>query len=118
MEQADTCMDNIQKSPPYLSQPEDECPSNCECFKKVGGRGSMIPWVTGRTTCSSKDRIAELRPIADRYSITRFEPREWRAHNLKLFQQSNSEIHDAQYVIQFKLLCVLNFQLFKTTLYK
>lgn len=65
--------------------------------------GPLGPWATGRVTCSREGGITGLRPVADQYSITRYGPNEWRAHNLSVFQQSDERIRDAQYVIQYNL---------------
>lgn len=56
------------------------------------------PWATGQVSCSPKGGITGLRPVADRYSVTRHGPSEWRAHNLNIFLQSNEKVADAQYV--------------------
>lgn len=92
------CGDNVEKPPLYLPQPEDEYPS-----KPEHTMGPLGPWATGKVTCSRETGITGLRPVADQYSITRYGPSEWRAHNLSIFQQSNERICDAQYVIQYNL---------------
>ncbi|KYN13890.1 Tektin-4 [Trachymyrmex cornetzi] len=93
--------DNAEKPPLYLPQPEDEYPP------KPGHTMEPIgPWATGKVTCSREGGITGLRPVADRYSITRYGPSEWRAHNLSIFQQSNKRICDAQYLLIVSLFCV------------
>lgn len=93
MERGDGCGDNIEKPPSYLPQPEDDYPLKPEC--SIEPFGSCA---TGCVTCSTKGGITGLRPVVDQYSITRYGPSEWRAHNLNIFQQSNEKICDAQYV--------------------
>lgn len=84
------CGDQVEKPPPYLPQPEDEYPSKPE--------QTMGPWAAGRVTCSREGGLTGLRPVADQYSITRYGPSEWRAHNLSVFRQSDERIRDSQYV--------------------
>ncbi|XP_011695927.1 PREDICTED: tektin-4 [Wasmannia auropunctata] len=83
--------DTAEKPPLYLPQSEDEYPS-----KPENTMGPLGPWATGKVTCSREGGITGLRPVADRYSITRYGPSEWRAHNLSIFQQSNERICEAQ----------------------
>ncbi|RLU17935.1 hypothetical protein DMN91_010174 [Ooceraea biroi] len=83
--------DGTEKPPLYFPQPEDEYPS-----KPDYSMGPLDPWATGKLTCSPKGGITGLRPVANRYSITRCGPSEWRAHNSSVFQQSNEKICDAQ----------------------
>lgn len=97
MEHRDDCGDNTEKPPLYFPQPEDEYPPKPEDSIEPLG-----PWATGRVTRSLKSGITGLRPVADRYSITRYGPSEWRAHNLSIFQHSNEKICDAQYAIRHK----------------
>ncbi|XP_018371091.1 PREDICTED: tektin-4 [Trachymyrmex cornetzi] len=93
--------DNAEKPPLYLPQPEDEYPP------KPGHTMEPIgPWATGKVTCSREGGITGLRPVADRYSITRYGPSEWRAHNLSIFQQSNKRICDAQVAADRAKQCV------------
>ncbi|GAB1865925.1 Tektin [Camponotus japonicus] len=100
MEQGDGCGDNVEKPPPYLPQPEDDYPPKPECSIE-----SLGPWATGSVTCS-KGGIIGLRPVVDRYTITRYGPSEWRAHNLNIFQQSNEKICDAQVTANNAKQCV------------
>ncbi|XP_012537478.1 tektin-4 [Monomorium pharaonis] len=95
------CVDNVEKPPFYLPQPEDEYPS-----KPEHTMGSLGPWATGKVTCSREGGITGLRPVADRYSITRYGPSEWRAHNLSIFQQSNERICNAQVTASGAKQCV------------
>ncbi|KYM98178.1 Tektin-4 [Cyphomyrmex costatus] len=95
------CGDNTEKSPLYLPQPEDEYPPKPEHTMEPIG-----PWATGKVTCSRGGGITGLRPVADRYSITRYGPSEWRAHNLNIFQQSNERICDAQIAADRAKQCV------------
>lgn len=101
MELGDACGDNIEKPPSYLSQPEDDYPPKPEYSMEPRG-----PWATGSVTCSIKGGITGLRPVADQYSITRYGPSEWRAHNLNTFQQSNEKICDAQITASNAKQCV------------
>lgn len=80
------------KPPPYLPQPEDAFPIAPE-----ETMGALGPWATGRVTFTPKDGLTGVRPVVDRYSVTKFGAPQWRAHNLKFFQQSNEKIRDAQY---------------------
>ncbi|XP_011639079.1 tektin-4 isoform X1 [Pogonomyrmex barbatus] len=100
MDHENGCGD-IEKPPLYLPQPEDEYPS-----KPERTMGPLGPWATGRITCSCKGGITGLRPVADRYSVTRYGPSEWRAHNLSVFQQSNEKICDAQVTATGAKQCV------------
>ncbi|XP_012054472.1 PREDICTED: tektin-4 [Atta cephalotes] len=95
------CGDNAEKPPLYLPQPEDEYPPKFEhAMEPIG------PWATGKVTCSREGGITGLRPVADRYSITRYAPSEWRAHNLNIFQQSDERIYDAQVAADRAKQCV------------
>ncbi|XP_048512381.1 tektin-4-like [Athalia rosae] len=80
-----------EKPPPYFPQPEDFLPA-----KSDGEMGPIGPWATGRTVFTPGGGFTGLRPVSDRYSITRFSPGEWRAHNRTFFNESNRMIHDAQ----------------------
>ncbi|KYN43031.1 Tektin-4 [Trachymyrmex septentrionalis] len=95
------CGDNAEKPPFYLPQPEDEYPPKLEHTMEPIG-----PWATGKVTCSREGGITGLRPVADRYSITRYAPSEWRAHNLSIFQQSDERICDAQVAANRAKQCV------------
>ncbi|XP_071630899.1 tektin-4 [Temnothorax longispinosus] len=101
MEHECGCGDNVEKPPLYLPQPEDEYPS-----KPEHTMGPLGPWATGRVTCSREGGITGLRPVADQYSITRYGPSEWRAHNLSIFQQSNEKIRDSQVTASAAKQCV------------
>ncbi|KAM0731964.1 Tektin-4 [Formica fusca] len=101
MERGDGCGDNIEKPPSYLPQPEDDYPLKPEC--SIEPFGSCA---TGCVTCSTKGGITGLRPVVDQYSITRYGPSEWRAHNLNIFQQSNEKICDAQVTASNAKQCV------------
>ncbi|XP_019883437.1 tektin-4 [Camponotus floridanus] len=96
----DDCGDN-KKPPPYLPQSEDDYPPKPECLMEPLG-----PWATGSVTCSTKGGITGLRPVVDRYTITRYGPSEWRAHNLNIFQESNEKICDAQVTANNAKQCV------------
>ncbi|XP_029155600.1 tektin-4-like isoform X1 [Nylanderia fulva] len=101
VEHGDACGDNVEKPPPYLPQPEDDYPPKPECSMEPLG-----PWATGSVTCSTKGGITGLRPVTDRYSITRYGPSEWRAHNWNTFQQSDEKIYDAQVTASHAKQCV------------
>ncbi|KAL6440469.1 hypothetical protein ACFW04_003176 [Cataglyphis niger] len=101
MDRGDRCGDNMEKPPLYLPQPEDDYPSKPECSMESDG-----PCATGCETYSTKGGITGLRAVADQYSITRYGPSEWRAHNLNIFQQSNEKIYDAQVTISNAKECV------------
>ncbi|XP_067210904.1 tektin-4 isoform X1 [Linepithema humile] len=101
MEHRNDCGDNVEKPPPYFPQLEDEYPPKPEDSMESPG-----PWATGRVTRSLKSGITGLRPVADRYSITRYGPSEWRAHNLSIFQHSNEKICDAQITATNAKQCV------------
>ncbi|KAG5315750.1 TEKT4 protein, partial [Acromyrmex insinuator] len=95
------CGDNAEKPPLYLPQPEDKYPPKLEHTMEPIG-----PWATGKVTCSRENGITGLRPVADRYSITRYGPSEWRAHNLSIFQQSNERVHDARVAADRAKQCI------------
>ncbi|KAL2721269.1 tektin-4 isoform X2 [Vespula maculifrons] len=88
-------------SPMYLPQPGDELPVQDE-----GPMDATTPWATGRVTYTPQGGITGLRPVADRYSITRFGPSEWRAHNLTFFQQSDENIQKAQHATFAAKQCI------------
>nr|XP_031850473.1 tektin-4-like isoform X2 [Nomia melanderi] len=89
------------KPPPYLPQPEDAFPVAPE-----ETMGALGPWATGRVTFTPKDGLTGVRPVVDRYSVTKFGAPQWRAHNLKFFQQSDEKIRDAQLAISNARRCV------------
>ncbi|XP_076278807.1 tektin A isoform X1 [Lasioglossum baleicum] len=89
------------RSAPYFPQPGDELPAQPEASMDALG-----PWATGRVTFTPKDGLTGVRPVVDRYSVTKFGAPQWRAHNLKFFQQSNEKIRDAQLAISNAKRCV------------
>ncbi|KAL0121829.1 hypothetical protein PUN28_006945 [Cardiocondyla obscurior] len=95
------CGDSVEKPPPFLPQPKDGYP-----LKPEHTMGPVGPWATGSVTCSREDGITGLRPVADRYSITRHGPSEWRAHNSSVFQQSNERICNSQVTTADAKQCV------------
>ncbi|KAL2720721.1 tektin-4 isoform X2 [Vespula squamosa] len=92
---------NEKVVPMYLPQPGDELPVTEE-----GPMNATTPWATGRVTYTPEGGITGLRPVADRYSITRFGPSEWRAHNLSFFQQSDENIQKAQHATFAAKQCI------------
>ncbi|XP_076642532.1 tektin A [Halictus rubicundus] len=86
---------------PYFPQPGDELPAQPEASMDALG-----PWATGRVTFAPKDGLTGVRPVVDRYSVTKFGAPQWRAHNLKFFQQSNEKIRDAQLAVSNAKRCV------------
>ncbi|XP_047349358.1 tektin-4 [Vespa velutina] len=93
---------NEQKiNPMYLPQPGDELP-----MKDEGPMDATTPWATGQVTYTPQAGITGLRPVADRYSITRFGPSEWRAHNHTFFQQSDENIQKAQHATFAAKQCI------------
>ncbi|XP_015428423.1 PREDICTED: tektin-4 [Dufourea novaeangliae] len=89
------------RPPPYLPQPGDELPA-----QPGGSMDPIGPWATGRVTFTPKDGLTGVRPVHDRYSVTQFGAPQWRAHNLKFFQQSSEKIRDAQLAIHKAKECV------------
>lgn len=81
-----------EKAPAYFPQPEDALPR-----KPEGPMKAIGPWATGRVTYSPTDGMTGLRPVVDRYSITRYSAVQWRAHNRKFFDQAKAMIDRAQY---------------------
>ncbi|XP_024938410.1 tektin-4 isoform X2 [Cephus cinctus] len=79
------------EQPPYFPQPGDDLPTKAE-----GPMGPIGPWATGRMSFRPTAGITGIRPVVDRYSVTRFSPAEWRAHNKTFFDQSNEKIHEAR----------------------
>ncbi|XP_033332502.2 tektin A isoform X1 [Megalopta genalis] len=86
---------------PYFPQPGDELPAQPEASMDPIG-----PWATGRATYTPKDGLTGVRPVVDRNSVTKFGAPQWRAHNLKFFQQSNEKIQAAQLAISNAKRCV------------
>ena len=82
---------NGDTAPPYFPQPDDDLPAKSE-----GPMNAIGAWGTGRVTYSPKAGITGVRPVVDRYSMTRYSPAQWRAHNRTLFDQSDAKIADAQ----------------------
>ncbi|KAF7992885.1 hypothetical protein HCN44_005229 [Aphidius gifuensis] len=82
-----------QSTPPYFPQPDDDLPA-----KDEGPMMPLGPWATGRVVYSPINGMTGLRPVVDRYSITRFSPAEWRLHNKSFFDQSKHTINDAKFV--------------------
>ncbi|XP_078050189.1 tektin A [Augochlora pura] len=89
------------RPPPYFPQPGDELPAQPEASMDPVG-----PWATGRVTFTPQDGLTGVRPVVDRNSVTKFGAPQWRAHNLKFFQQSNEKIHAAQLAIGNAKKCV------------
>lgn len=77
--------------PAYFPQAGDNLPAASE-----GPMQAIGPWATGRVTYNHVAGMTGLRPVVDRYSITRYSPAEWRAHNLTFFDQSSARIADAR----------------------
>ncbi|XP_034182838.2 tektin A [Osmia lignaria lignaria] len=90
-----------EKPPPYLPQPGDELPAKLDAQMDAIG-----PWATGRVKYTPEDGLTGVRPVADRYSITQFGAPQWRANNMRFFQQSNEKIQDAQLAISKARRCV------------
>lgn len=90
MEPADNA---AEKPPPYLPQPGDELPAKLDAQMDAIG-----PWATGRVKYTPEDGLTGVRPVADRCSITQFGAPQWRANNMRFFQQSNEKIEEAQCV--------------------
>ncbi|KAI4494784.1 hypothetical protein M0804_000985 [Polistes exclamans] len=90
-----------KKNPLYFPQPGDELP-----MKDEGPMDETGPWATGRVTYTPQGGITGLRPVADRYSITRFGPSEWRQHNHTFFQQSDENIRKAQHATFAAKQCI------------
>ncbi|KAK2578310.1 hypothetical protein KPH14_002585 [Odynerus spinipes] len=88
-------------APLYFPQPGDELP-----MKEEGSMDATGPWATGRVQYTPQGGITGLRPVADRYSITRFGPSEWRSHNHKFFQQSDENIKKAQHATFAAKQCI------------
>lgn len=72
-----------QPPPPYFPQPGDDRP-----IKPDGPMGPIGPWATGRPVFTPTAGMTGVRPVVDRYSITRYSPAEWRAHNQVFFDQN------------------------------
>ncbi|KAK0092136.1 hypothetical protein PV326_002110 [Microctonus aethiopoides] len=83
----------IELQSPYFPQPGDDLPAEDEGPMKPVG-----PWATGRPVFSPTSGLTGLRPVVDRYSITRYSPAQWRAHNQTFFNQSTKTIVDARSV--------------------
>lgn len=80
-----------ERPAPYFPQPGDELPAQPEA-----SMGPIGPWATGRVTFTPQDGLTGVRPVVDRYSVTKFGAAQWRANNMRFFQQSNEKIRDAQ----------------------
>ncbi|XP_051173310.1 uncharacterized protein LOC127289421 [Leptopilina boulardi] len=78
-------------NPPYFPQQEDGHP-----VKSEGPMEPVGPWATGCVSYSPYSGITGVRPVVDRYSITRYSPGEWRAHNQTFFNESTEKIREAQ----------------------
>lgn len=79
--------------PPYFPQQEDSLP-----VKHEGPMEPIGPWATGCVTYSTLGGMTGVRPVVDRYSITRYSPGEWRAHNRTFFDESTEKIREAKFV--------------------
>ncbi|XP_043464280.1 tektin-4-like [Leptopilina heterotoma] len=83
----------IGENPPYFPQQEDKHP-----VKSEGPMEPIGPWATGCVTYSPHSGMTGVRPVVDRYSITRYSPGEWRAHNQTFFNESTEKIREAQII--------------------
>lgn len=92
------------KPPPYFPQSNDNVPAIDE-----GPMGPVGPWATGRPVFSPINGMTGLRPVVDRYSMTRYTPAQWRGHNKTFFDQSSRMISNARYLFFHLLLIVLVF---------
>ncbi|XP_063989743.1 tektin-4-like isoform X2 [Diachasmimorpha longicaudata] len=81
--------------PPYLPQASDDLP--CTSEETMGPIG---PWATGRVVFTPTAGITGVRPVVDRYSVTRYSPAEWRAHNQTFFDKNRRTIDEAQFVAE------------------
>ncbi|XP_014298184.1 tektin-4-like [Microplitis demolitor] len=79
------------KPPAYFPQPDDNIPAIDE-----GPMGPVGPWATGRPVFSPRSGMTGLRPVVDRYSMTRYTPAQWRSHNQTFFDQSSRMINNAR----------------------
>ncbi|XP_034940791.1 tektin-4-like [Chelonus insularis] len=79
------------EKPPYFPQPEDNIPPKAE-----GPMGPIGPWATGRPVFSPTTGMTGIRPVVDRYSMTRYTPAQWRIHNQTFFDQSTKIINNAR----------------------
>ncbi|XP_030376712.1 tektin-4 [Scaptodrosophila lebanonensis] len=83
--------DDLHNPPCYLPQAGDELPQK----DQLAPMGPIGPWATGKVDWSPMAGLTGTRPVADRYSITRYSPNEWRARNQKTVQLVNGVIDKA-----------------------
>ncbi|XP_074102651.1 tektin-4-like [Cotesia typhae] len=79
------------KPPPYFPKSNDNVPAIDE-----GPMDPVGPWTTGRPVFSPINGMTGLRPVVDRYSMTRYTPAQWRGHNKTFFDQSSRMISNAR----------------------
>ncbi|XP_011312232.1 tektin-4-like [Fopius arisanus] len=89
-------MNQTGKSPPpYLPQASDDVTRNIEELVDPIG-----PWATGRVVLTPTGGITGVRPVVDRYSVTRYSPAEWRAHNQTFLDNNCKTIDEARFVTE------------------
>ncbi|XP_046408868.1 tektin-4 [Ischnura elegans] len=85
--------------PPHLPQPGDEnahlAKLNPEaCVEQQ--MGPLGPWATGRCNWSPLADLTGTRPVVDRYTISRYDPVEWRMKNHEALNDSCRGDHRAK----------------------
>ncbi|XP_043269849.1 tektin-4-like isoform X2 [Venturia canescens] len=97
-------------APAYFPQPEDALPRQPE-----GPMGAIGPWATGRVTYNRTNGMTGIRPVVDRYSITKYSASQWRAHNRNFFDQTNARIATAEDMSRKSKFTEINAQIYKET---
>ncbi|XP_017023853.1 tektin-4 [Drosophila kikkawai] len=80
--------DNLRNPACYLPQPGDDLPHK----DQLTPMGPIGPWASGKVDWSPMAGMTGTRPVADRYSITRYSPNEWRTRNHETVQSVNGTL--------------------------
>ncbi|XP_071442256.1 tektin-4 [Hetaerina americana] len=79
------------RQPPHLPQPGDDQVHLASANSEAVGEeqmGRLGWWATGRCDWSPLAELTGTRPVVDRYTISRYDPVEWRKANLGMFNDS------------------------------